>query len=195
MAVGREPVCSTHCNRTNLFADRFGRPGKGNDKGKVEGLVGFIRRNYLVPLLHAASFDALNEDLLTACRRRLDDRLRGHDETIGERMARDLAAFHDLPRTPYDACEKQAGRVSSLSLVRYRGTDYSVPTAYGHREVVVRGYVYDVVISCGAETIARHIRSYEREDFVFEPLHLPGAARAQDRGARPGGAVGRLGTA
>jgi transposase len=154
-----------------LFADRFGRPGKGNDKGKVEGLVGLIRRNYLVPLPHAVSFDALNKDLLTACRRRLDDRLRGHDETIGERMARDLVALHDLPPTPYDACEKQAGRVSSLSLVRYRGTDYSVPTAYGHREVVVRGYVHEVVISCGAEIIARHVRSYEREDFVFDPLH------------------------
>jgi transposase len=154
-----------------LFTDRFGRPGKGNDKGKVEGLVGLIRRNYLVPLPHAASFDVLNEDLLTACRRRLDDRLRGHAETIGERMARDQVAFHDLPPTPYDACEKQAGRVSSLSLVRYRGTDYSVPTAWGHREVVVRGYVHDVVISCGAEIIARHVRSYEREDFVFDPLH------------------------
>ena len=33
-----------------LFEDRFGRPGKGNDKGKVEGLVGFIRRNFLVPV-------------------------------------------------------------------------------------------------------------------------------------------------
>ena len=34
-----------------------------------------------------------------------------------------------------------------------------------------RGYVHDVVISCGAEVIARHPRSYEREDFVFDPLH------------------------
>jgi transposase len=33
-----------------LFEDRFGRPGKGNDKGKVEGLVGYARRNYLVPI-------------------------------------------------------------------------------------------------------------------------------------------------
>src|SRR5271163_668730 len=91
--------------------------------------------------------------------------------THGERLVRDLAAFHDLPAAPYDACEKKAGRVSSLSLVRYRGTDYSVPTAYGHREVLIRGYVEEVVISCGAEVIARHPRSYEREDFVFEPLH------------------------
>jgi transposase len=154
-----------------LFEDRFGRPGKGNDKGKVEGLVGWIRRNLLVPMPRAVSYAALNAQLIEGCRRRLGDRLRGHSETIGERLARDLAVFRDLPATAYDACEKKTGRVSSLSLVRYRGTDYSVPTAYGHREVLIRGYVDEVVISCGAEIIARHARSYEREDFVFEPLH------------------------
>ena len=154
-----------------LFEDRFGRPGKGNDKGKVEGLVGWIRRNLLVPMPRAASFAALNAKLIEGCRHRLGDRLRGHAETIGERRARDLAVFHSLPATAYDACEKKTGRVSSLSLVRYRGTDYSVPTAYGHREVLIRGYVDEVVISCGADIIARHARSYEREDFVFNPLH------------------------
>jgi transposase len=154
-----------------VFADRFGRPGKGNDKGKVEGLIGWIRRNLLVPVPRAASLTALNEQLLEGCRRRFGDRLRGHEETIGERLLRDLAAFHSLPPAPYDACEKKTGRVSSLSLVRYRGTDYSVPTAYGHREVLIRGYVHEVVISCGAEVIARHPRSYEREDFVYNPLH------------------------
>ena len=46
-----------------------------------------------------------------------------------------------------------------------------MPTTYGHRDVLVRGYIHDVVISCGAEVIARHPRSYEREDFVFDPLH------------------------
>jgi transposase len=154
-----------------LFDDRFGRPGKGTDKGKVEGLVGWIRRNYLVPMPRAASFAGLNAKLVDDCRRRLGDRLRGHQETIGERLARDLAVFHDLPATAYDACEKRIGRVSSLSLVGYRGTDYSVPAAYGHREVMIRGHVDEVVISCGAEIIARHARSYEREDFVFDPLH------------------------
>jgi hypothetical protein len=154
-----------------LFADRFGRPGKGNDKGKVEGLVGYARRNFLVPLPRVASFAALNAQLVEDCRHRQGDRLRGHGEMIGERLARDLAAFNSLPSAPYDACDKQPGRVSSLSLVRYRGTDYSVPTAYGHREVLVRGYIHEVVISCGAEVIARHARSYEREDFVFDPLH------------------------
>ena len=59
--------------------------------------------------------------------------MRGHDATIGARLAHDQACFHALPgsryRSPYDACEKRMGRVSSLSLVCYRGTDYSVPTA------------------------------------------------------------------
>jgi hypothetical protein len=81
-------------------------------------------------------------------------------------------------RRAYDACEKKAGRVSSLSLVRYRGADYSVPTTYGHREILIRGYVDEMAISCGAVVIARHRRSYEREDFVFDPLHYLALMRA-----------------
>jgi len=154
-----------------LFEDRFGRPGKGNDKGKVEGLVGYARRNFLVPIPVFASFEALNAHLVDCCRKRMGDRLRGHDETIRDRLARDLAAFTKPLPPPYDACEKLVTRVSSLSLVRYRCNDYSVPTSFGHREVVVRGYVHEVVISCSSEVIARHPRSYEREDFVFDPLH------------------------
>ena len=147
-----------------LFEDRFGRPGKGNDKGKVEGLVGYARRNFLVPIPVSESFEALNAHLLECCRRRMADRLRGHDETIGERLKRDLAALQTPLPVPYDACEKVSTTVSSLSLVRYRLNDYSVPTTYGHHDVLVRGYVHEVMISCGAEVIARHPRSYERED-------------------------------
>ncbi len=42
---------------------------------------------------------------------------------------------------------------------------------HGHQEVWVRGYVHEVVIGCAAEVIARHPRSYEREDLIFEPIH------------------------
>ena len=154
-----------------LFEDRFGRPGKGNDKGKVEGVVGYARRNFMVPLPRFSSFDDLNTWLEDQCCRRMSDTLRGHTGTIGERMKLDIAAFQDLPAVAYDACDKRTARVSSLSLVRYRGNDYSVPTAYGHREVLVRGYVHEVVIACGAEVIARHPRSWDKEDFIFNPLH------------------------
>ena len=150
-----------------LSGDRFGRPGKGNDKGKV----GYMRRNFLAPVPSFESFDALNAYLEQRCPARMDARLRGHTESIGQRMERDLEALLPLPAALYDACEKRAGRVSSLSLVRYRTNDYSAPVAYGHRDVIVRGYVDQVVISSGSEVIALHHRSYQRDDFVFDPIH------------------------
>ena len=133
--------------------------------------MGYVRRNFLVPVPSFQSFDALNAHLEERCLARMDSVLRGHDETIGQRMERDLEARLPLPAVPYDACDKQASRVSSLSLVRYKTNDYSAPVAFGHRDVLVKGYVAEVVISCGAEVIARHPRSYERDDFVFDPIH------------------------
>ena len=70
---------------------------------------------------------------------RMAAKLMGHAETIGQRMERGPGALLPLPLpgTPYDACERQAGRMSSLSLVRYRTNDCSVPVAYGHRDMLV----------------------------------------------------------
>jgi transposase len=170
-----------------LFAEKFGRPAKGNDKGKVEGIVGYARRNFMVPIPRVASWEEWNERLLEQCRARRARRLRGHEETIGERFERDRAAFLPLPASEYEACEKQMAQVSSMSLVRYRTNDYSAPTEYGHRDVLVKGYVHEVVVVCGSEVIARHPRSYERADVVFEPLHylalLERKPRALDQAA------------
>jgi transposase len=141
-----------------LFADKFGRPAKGNDKGKVEGLVGYARRNFMVPIPRVSSWQELNAHLEQQCGKRRERRLRGHSETIGERFERDRAALLPLPAAPYKACEKISARVSSLSLVRYRSNDYSVPTEYGHRQVWVKGYVHEVVIACASEVIARHLQ-------------------------------------
>ena len=77
-----------------------------------------------------------------------------------------------LPTVSYDACERVSVRATSISMVRYRGSDYSVPVAYAHHEVQVRGYVDKVVIGCGAEVVARHRRSYEKADMVFDPMHF-----------------------
>jgi transposase len=154
-----------------LIRDRYGRPGKGNDKGSVEGLVGYARRNFMVPIPRFASWDAFNLWLEEQCRKRQGERLRGESETIGERLLRDLAAMRPLPASPFEACDQASGRVSSQALVRYRTNDYSVPVAFGHQDVWIRGYVEAVVIGCGGEIIARHPRSYAREEVVFDPLH------------------------
>ena len=154
-----------------VIEDRYGRPGKGNDKGAVEGLVGYSRRNFMVPIPRFATWDQFNAYLEEQCRLRQSDRLRGESETIGERLQRDLVAMRELPATPFEACDQASGQVSSQSLVRYKTNDYSVPVAFGHQEVWIRGYVSEVVIGCRGEVIARHPRSYEREDVSFDPLH------------------------
>ena len=102
-----------------LIGDRYGRPGKGNDKGAVEGLVGWSRRNFMVPLPRFASLEALNGYLEQRCRERQGDVLRGHRESIAKRLERDLEAMTALPGAPFDACHQAAGQVSSQSLVRY----------------------------------------------------------------------------
>jgi transposase len=154
-----------------LFKDKFGRPARGNDKGNVEGYIGFARRNFMVPMPRFDTFDAFNAWLEQQCLRRQDDTLRGHHKSIGERLMADLDALMALPTVPYDACEKVATRASSISMVRYRCNDYSVPVAYAHREVQLRGYIDQLVVACAGEVIARHRRSYDKGDMVFDPMH------------------------
>ena len=95
-----------------LFRDRFARPAKGNDKGKVEGLVKFARTNFMVPIPHAASFDDLNIMLADRCRARQGGHAGRHAETVGERLAADRLALRPLPAVPLESCEKRAARVS-----------------------------------------------------------------------------------
>ncbi len=132
---------------------------------------GYGRRNFLVPAPRFDSFDELNAWLEERCLKRQDDTVRGHAESIGDRLMRDLDALMVMPPTQYDACEKVSTRATSISMVRYRNNDYSVPVAYAHHKVQVRAYVHDVVIGCGTAVIARHSRSYEKADLVFDPLH------------------------
>jgi len=154
-----------------LFAAKFGRPGKGNDKGNVEGLVGYARRNFMVPVPRAASWEELNAHLQQQCRQSRERKLWGHQETIAERFERDREKLLPLPPAPLEACRKRTTRASSQALVRYETNDYSVPVEYGHRQVLVKAFVWEVVICAASEVIARHPRSYDREEMIFNPLH------------------------
>ena len=154
-----------------LFEAKFGRPGKGNDKGMVEGLVGYARRNFLVPVPRAANWEELNAHLAEQCRKRRGSKVGGHTQTITERFQRDREKLLPLPAAPYEACEQRSTRASSQALVRYETNDYSVPVACAHQRVLVKAVVWELVIACGSEVIARHQRSYGREEMIFDPLH------------------------
>src|SRR3546814_11976582 len=93
-------------------------------KGNVEGLVGYARRNFMVPIPRFATWDAFNAWLEEQCRKRQHDRLRGESETIGERLKRDLAAMRPLPAAPFDACDQASAKVTAQSLVSYKTNEH-----------------------------------------------------------------------
>jgi hypothetical protein len=116
---------------------------------------------------HAPSFEAVNTALEERCRARQSERSGRH----GERLIADQAVLRPLPEAPFEPCDKRPAKASSIALVRYRMNDYSLPTAYGFRDVLVKGFVDEVAIVCGADEIARHSRIYDRGQFVFDPKH------------------------
>ena len=164
----RRTQAFSHLQSHYLFRDRFGRPGKGNDKGKVEALVKTARRKFLVPIPKVYDLSVLNERLMARCLERLDALEAGEKAAA---LLADLDALRDLPGAPFEACEHVPGRVSSTALVRYRLVDYSAPAVHAHKKVTIKGYVDRVEIALGAEIVARHRRSYVRGDVVYDPLH------------------------
>jgi hypothetical protein len=76
-----------------------------------------------------------------------------------------------LPPSAFDACRKQPTRANSLSLVRFDDNDYSVPVAYAHHDILIKGYMDRVVLCHGPEVIAEHKRSWNREGVFFNYLH------------------------
>jgi transposase len=104
----------------HLFDDKFGRPARGNDKGNVARMVGYTRRNFMVPAPRYYSFDDLNAHLEQRCLERQDDKLRCHTQTIGARLMLDLDALMGLPVAEYEACDHVSTRATLISMVRYR---------------------------------------------------------------------------
>ena len=125
----------SHLQSHYLFRDRFGRPGKGNDKGKVEALVKTARRRFMVPIPKVHDLSVLNERLMARCLERLDALEAGEQAAA---LLADLEALRDLPAVPFEACEHVPGQVSSTALVRYRLVDYSAPAMHAHKKVTVK---------------------------------------------------------
>ena len=115
----------SHLHSHYLFRDRFGRPGKGKDKGKVEALVKTARRRFMVPIPKVHDLSVLNERLMARCLERLDALEAGEKAAA---LLADLEALRDLPAVPFEACEHVPGQVSSTALVRYRLVQHPSPT-------------------------------------------------------------------
>ena len=154
-----------------LFESHFCLVRRPNEKGQVEGLVGFTRRNFMVPLPNADSFEALNAELEVRCRQDLQRRLRGQNATKAELLEEERSALLALPKQAYEARRIEHAGADSLSLVRFDCNSYSVPTAYAHRQVTIVGGIDEVRLVVANHLVARHRRHWGKEHTEYDPIH------------------------
>ncbi len=154
-----------------LFAHHFCLVRRANEKGVVEGVVRFTRQNFFVPVPQVKDLEELNQWLVNRCREDLGRKLRGKTLSKAQLLEEDRAAFLPLPSTAFEASRKVSTTASSLSLVRFDHNDYSVPVAYGHHPVVVKGFCNEVRLSYLGAEIACHKRIWKKEQVCFDPLH------------------------
>ena len=154
-----------------LFQEHFCLVRRANEKGHVERLLGYARRNFLVPVPDVASLIALNESLAERCRADLEHRTRGKSGTKEELLAEDQGAFLPLPKQAFEARRIEQVSADSQSLVRFDTNSYSVPVKYAHRKITVVATVEEVRLVYEERLVARHPRCWQKEQYIYEPVH------------------------
>lgn len=168
-----------------LFDADFCNPAKGNEKGSVENLVGYVRRNALVPVRDYASYEALNDHLLGWSEK---ERNRLWDSWLKERDG-----LLSLPERPYPCCITKLAVVSKTALVTFDRNRYSVPSKWVSRTVEAVVTWDRVKVVAGEEVVAEHERRYGRGETVVELEHYLSALARKPRASMNALAVRRLG--
>lgn len=155
-----------------LFAEHFCLVRRPNEKGHVERLLDFARKNFLVPVPRVDSLATLNARLTESCHRDLERQLRGKPSKKRELLDEERERFfHPLPTQSFESHRVVAAQANSLSLVRFDGNDYSVPTRFGHHPVTVVATVDEVRLVVNDQLVARHRRCWEKQQSMFDPVH------------------------
>ena len=153
------------------FEAVFCNPASGNEKGLVEGLVGYIRRNVCVPVPRTEDMDELNQMLRERCLKYLDHRIRGKEATVGTMLVQEKDALYPLPGYPFDPCKRTYGRVDRFCTVRFDTNNYSVPAAYCGKEVSIKAGPETVSIHFEGKCIAQHCRCLEKKRNIYALEH------------------------
>ncbi|MAX39986.1 MAG: transposase [Gimesia sp.] len=155
-----------------LFDDHFCLVRRPNEKGHVERLLDYARRNFLVPVPRVASLEALNDQLMQCCRNDLQRQLRGQPSPKHSLLAEEQREFlRPLPQQAFEACRLGQAHADSLSLIRFDTNSYSVPTKYAHRQITIVATIAEVRLVFEETLIARHQRDWGREQTRFNPIH------------------------
>lgn len=156
-----------------LYESHFCTPGQGHEKGQVEGGVGYARRNFMTPLLEAADFADLNEQLRQACLADDQRRVDRQPEPIGVAWQQELPRLQPLPAHDFDCCREMMAGLNGYSQVEVETNRYSVPTDRAAATLRVKLYPFEVRIyrPDEAQALAVHPRCYGHKQDIFEPLH------------------------
>ena len=153
------------------FEPRFCNPNAGHEKGGVEGLVGYSRRNYMVPIPEAEDLAALNAKLLQECLAYGDHTIYGRQHPVNELFEAEKSHLLSLPEIPFSNVDTSHGKADKFSTVLIDKNRYSVPTAYGHFKVTVVMYVDCVEIFYRGKKIAWHQRKFGNNKWSLLPEH------------------------
>ncbi len=156
-----------------LFDSHFCLPGRegAHEKPLVETLVGYARRNFLVPVPEVSSWDALNTLLATACAAEDGRTVAGRDRTIGALWQEEQSHLLPPQRHSFPCCRTLAVRATRQGLVTFERNRYSVPTRYAGERLLLRAFAWTVEVSDGQAIAARHPRLYGRDGEQLDPLH------------------------
>lgn len=152
------------------FASEFCTPGKGNEKGGVEGEVGRFRRNHWVPLPQAETLDELNEKLLQSCREDEARTVTGRTQTVGAGMLIERDRLLALVAEGFEVEESSFPKVDATGSVKVRTNFYSTPLRPG-TQAQAKIYAESVEVWHEGRRVARHERSYSRQQKVLDLEH------------------------
>ena len=153
------------------FNSRFCTPGEGHEKGGVEGLVGFSRRNFLVPIPEVDTLEELNEHLLKECMAYGQHVIEGREHSVDVLFNLEKEYLLSLPQTPYANELTISGKVDHYSTVIMDKNRYSVPTEHAGFRVQTVVSVDRVKIFHDGREIADHKRAYGNNKWVLDPDH------------------------
>jgi transposase len=153
------------------FVPRFCNRGQGHEKGGVEGLVGYARRNYMVPVPVADSLEDLNQKLLQACLTYGDHRIAGREHTVNALYEEEKEHLLSLPDIAFSNLETAGGKVDKYATVMVDKNRYSVPSSYAHFKVSVILHVDRVEVFYGSKQITSHNRLYGNNKWSLLPEH------------------------
>jgi transposase len=149
----------------------FCNPAEGHEKGLVEGLVGWARRNILVPVPKVADIEELNTLLIERCQHYESHTIKGKPATVGEMYCTEKSSLQKLPGCRFETAKCSNARVNAFSTVRFRTNSYSVPVKYTGRDVGIKGYPETIEIYYNGALIATHKRCFGRNQSIYHLEH------------------------